>query len=217
MTIDLGSSAVAARWRGPWWPAVAVLALAVMAVGTPWASEIPRANNSLAGKLLVATPEMPDSRFAETVIFMVEHDTSGAMGLVLNRPMGEIPVASLLDELGIEGTSAEGEIRLHYGGPVELSRGLVLHSADYTGADTMVVTDAVSLTAEREIMRAIATGHGPRRSLVAFGYAGWAAGQLEAEIASGGWITVPADDSLVFDDDYAAKWQRAIKRHAIEL
>ena len=217
VTFDFGLSAAAAHWRSSWRPVVAVLALVVAAAGTPLAGESTRADNDLVGKLLVATPEMPDPRFAETVIFMVEHSTSGAMGLVLNRPMGEIPVASLLDELGIEGISADGEIRLHYGGPVALGTGLVLHSADYKGTDTLVVTDAVSLTAEREIVRAIATGDGPRRILVAFGYAGWAAGQLEAEIASGGWITVPSDDSLVFDDDYDAKWQRAMKRHAIDL
>lgn len=217
VTFDFGLSAAAAHWRSSWRPVVAVLALVVAAAGTPLAGESTRADNELVGKLLVATPEMPDPRFAETVIFMVEHSTSGAMGLVLNRPMGKIPVASLLDELGIEGISADGEIRLHYGGPVALGTGLVLHSADYKGTDTLVVTDAVSLTAEREIVRAIATGDGPRRILVAFGYAGWAAGQLEAEIASGGWITVPSDDSLVFDDDYDAKWERAMKRHAIDL
>jgi putative transcriptional regulator len=196
---------------------VAVMALLAAPAAAPWAQMAPAAADGLAGKLLVATPQMPDPRFARTVIFMVKHDASGAMGLVLNRPMGEIPVTSLLEELGIEGVSAEGDIRLHYGGPVDLSRGMVLHSPDYVGDETLVVNGSVALTAEREIVRAIATGAGPRRSLVTFGYAGWGAGQLEAEIANGGWVSVPADEALVFDNDYDAKWRRAIGRHAIEL
>ncbi len=207
----------AARRLGRWWPVAAVVALFAAPVAGPWAEETAPVADGLSGMLLVATPKMPDPRFAETVIFMVKHDASGAMGLVLNRPMGEIPVASLLENLGIEGVSADGDIRLHYGGPVDLSRSMVLHSPDYVGDETLVVNGSVALTAEREIVRAIATGAGPRRSLVAFGYAGWGAGQLEAEIANGGWVSVPSDEALVFDDDYDAKWQRAIKRHAIDL
>ena len=206
-----------ARRLGRWRSVVAVVALFAAPVAGPWAQEMPPVADGLAGKLLVATPEMLDPRFAETVIFMVKHDASGAMGLVLNRPMGEIPVASLLEELGIEGVSANGDIRLHYGGPVGLNRGMVLHSADYVSDETLVVNGSVALTTEAEIVRAIATGAGPRRSLVAFGYAGWGAGQLEAEIARGGWVSIPSDEALVFDDDYDAKWRRAIKRHAIEL
>lgn len=197
--------------------AFVLLVAGVMGSGAPYAQETPSEAKSLAGQLLVATPAMSDPRFVETVIFMVKHDTSGAMGLVVNRPVGEIAMTDLLKELGIDDESADGEIRLHYGGPVDAGRGLVLHSADYMADETQVITDTVSLTAEREIVRAIANGSGPRLSIVTFGYAGWSAGQLEGEIERGGWIAVPADEALVFDDDYEGKWARAMDRRSIEL
>lgn len=197
--------------------AFVLLVAGVMGSGAPYAQETPSEAKSLAGQLLVATPAMSDPRFVETVIFMVKHDASGAMGLVVNRPVGEIAMIDLLKELGIDDESAGGEIRLHYGGPVDAGRGLVLHSADYMADETQVITDTVSLTAEREIVRAIANGSGPRLSIVTFGYAGWSAGQLEGEIERGGWIAVPADEALVFDDDYEGKWARAMDRLSIEL
>lgn len=197
--------------------AFVLLVAGVMGSGAPYAQETPSEAKSLAGQLLVATPAMSDPRFVETVIFMVKHDASGAMGLVVNRPVGEIAMTDLLKELGIDDESAAGEIRLHYGGPVDAGRGLVLHSADYMADETQVITDTVSLTAEREIVRAIANGSGPRLSIVTFGYAGWSAGQLEGEIERGGWIAVPADEALVFDDDYEGKWARAMDRLSIEL
>ena len=197
--------------------AFVLLVAGVMGSGAPYAQQTPSEAKGLAGQLLVATPAMSDPRFVETVIFMVKHDASGAMGLVVNRPVGEIAMTDLLKELGIDDESAAGEIRLHYGGPVDAGRGLVLHSADYMADETQVITDTVSLTAEREIVRAIANGSGPRLSIVTFGYAGWSAGQLEGEIERGGWIAVPADEALVFDDDYEGKWARAMDRLSIEL
>ncbi len=197
--------------------ALVLLVAGVMGSGAPFAQETPSEATGLAGQLLVATPAMSDPRFVETVIFMVKHDASGAMGLVVNRPVGEIAMTDLLKELGIDDESADGEIRLYYGGPVDAGRGLVLHSPDYVAEETQVITDKVSLTAEREIVRAIAHGDGPRLSLVTFGYAGWGAGQLEGEIKRGGWISVPADEALVFDDDYEGKWARAMDRLSIEL
>ncbi len=218
---------LARRWKGvakprrvpPWRPIGSVLLLVAGAIGSgaPYAQQAPPVVDGLAGQLLVATPEMRDPRFAETVIFMIKHDQSGAMGLVLNRPLGEVPVANLLEEFGIEGEAVGGDIRLHYGGPVEVGRGMVLHSSDYVGEGTVIVNDTVAFTAEREIVRAIAAGAGPRLSLITFGYAGWSPGQLEAEIANGGWITVPADEALVFGDDHEGKWRRAIARQSIEL
>ncbi|MFQ5785259.1 MAG: YqgE/AlgH family protein [Alphaproteobacteria bacterium] len=172
---------------------------------------------SLAGRLLVALPEMPDPRFAETVIYLVEHDSTGAMGLVINRPMGTLPLAELLKGLNIEGQAVGGDIRLYYGGPVENGQGFVLHSPDYVGKGTRVVPDGLALTADPEIVRDIAAGVGPKQSLFVFGYAGWSPGQLEAEIAEGGWITVPADDTLVFGGDNKHKWRDAMARRSINL
>jgi len=171
----------------------------------------------LAGQLLVATSELKDPRFVRTVIYMVQHDPGGAMGLVVNRPLGETPLAALLEGLGIEGNGAKGGIRLHYGGPVEPRRGFVLHTTDYASESTRVVSGGIAVTVGTEILRAIGTGTGPRRSLVALGYAGWASGQLEGEIAAGAWVVVPADEGLVFDQNYEKKWDRAMARRTIQL
>jgi putative transcriptional regulator len=129
--------------------------------------------NSVAGRLLVATPDLDDPNFRRTVVYMVHHDESGAMGLVINRVLGAGPLDKMLEGLGID---AEGdssvEIEVHYGGPVETSRGFMLHTPDYQGADTTVVSDLAALTLTPEILRDIAAGRGPKRSLFALGYAG---------------------------------------------
>jgi putative transcriptional regulator len=152
-----------------------------------------------------------------TVIYMVHHDAGGAMGLVVNRPLGDTPLAALLEGLGIEGNGVKGGVRLHYGGPVEPRRGLVLHTSDYASEGTRVVGGGIAITVGTAILRAIGAGTGPRRSLVALGYAGWAPGQLEGEIAAGAWVVVPADEGLVFDQDYEKKWDRAMARRTIQL
>ncbi len=203
------------------WARIAIAVVVGLAVATggdagAGADDLPAASGGLAGQLLVATPEMPDPRFAETVIYMVEHSTDGAMGLVVNRPVGEIPLAELLEELGLDGQGASGSVRLHQGGPVRVAHGLVLHSPDYVVDGTLVVDHGLALTTRPKIVEDIASGAGPRRILVAFGYAGWGAGQLEAEIAAGAWVTIPSDDALVFDD-VVGKWRRAMARHGIEL
>lgn len=172
---------------------------------------------SLTGQLLVATSEMKDPRFVRTVIYMVHHDPSGAMGLVVNRPIADTPLAELLEGLGMDGNGVQGGIRLHYGGPVESRRGFVLHTTDYTSESTRVVGDGIGLTVGTEILRAIGTGTGPRQSLIALGYAGWAPGQLEGEIAAGAWVVVQADEALVFDQHHEKKWDRAMARRTIQL
>jgi putative transcriptional regulator len=172
---------------------------------------------SLAGQLLVATPEMPDPRFAGTVIYMVRHDSAGALGLALNRPIGTVPLAQLLERLGLESEGVSGNIRVHSGGPVDGGRGFVLHTAEYSRNGTVKVNEMVAVTFQPEVLRDIAAGAGPRRALFALGYAGWAPGQLEAEIKAGGWVGVPADEALVFDEDYEGKWRRAMARRMINL
>jgi putative transcriptional regulator len=172
---------------------------------------------SLAGQLLVAKPELRDPRFSRTVVYIVHHDTGGAMGLILNRPIGEASLSELLEQAGVEGTGVNGEIRVHFGGPVEPGRGFLLHTADYKIEGTQVVKDGIAMTARPEILRAMGTGTGPRKSLFALGYAGWASGQLEAEIKAGAWEIVPADKALVFDEDYETKWERAMARRTIRL
>jgi putative transcriptional regulator len=173
--------------------------------------------SGLAGQLLVATDELSDPRFARSVIYMIQHDKNGAMGLVINRPMGSMSLAGLLDELGQDSKGVSGDIRLHYGGPVDAGRGFTLHTSDYSAKGTQVVEDGIAVTGEPEILRAIGIGKGPRHALLALGYAGWSPGQLEAEIKAGAWISVPADEALLFDDDYATKWERATSRRLYNL
>jgi putative transcriptional regulator len=174
--------------------------------------------DSVAGRLLVATPELEDPNFRHTVVYMVQHDNSGAMGLVLNRVLGKGPVAELLHGLGIDSEADPSrEIEVHYGGPVEAGRGFVLHSPDYSGEDTVVLSDLAALTSSLDVLSAIAAGKGPKRSLFVLGYAGWAPGQLEAEIAAGAWEIVDADEGLLFDDRVDSKWQRALDRRGVDL
>jgi putative transcriptional regulator len=173
--------------------------------------------SSLTGQLLVAEPGMPDPRFAETVVVLVRHDEAGAFGLVINRRLGIRPIATVMKSLGLDPDNTKGEMTIHYGGPVEPSLGFVLHSTDYGRAGTLKVTDGIALTAEPEIVRDIAQGRGPHRSLFALGYAGWGPGQLEEEIRLGTWFTVPADDDLIFDDSIGTKWKRASARRGIDL
>jgi putative transcriptional regulator len=195
----------------------AAVLLTVAGIGARAAAQRPSPIGDLTGQLLVATPLMPDPRFMRTVIYMVQHDSGGTMGLVLNRPMVGIPLARLLEQLAIESNDASGTIRTHYGGPVERTRGFVLHTADYVGKSTLLIKDGVGMTWQPEIWRVIASGAGPRRRLFVLGHSGWAPGQLEAEMGAGHWVAVPADEALVFDEDYDGKWPRAMARRRINL
>jgi putative transcriptional regulator len=169
----------------------------------------------LTGQLLIAMPSMGDPRFARTVIFLCAHNEEGAMGLVVNKPMPSISFADLLAQLGIEPMQGAGGYRVHFGGPVESGRGFVLHSTDFQREGTMVVDDQVALTATIDILRAIAAGDGPRRHLLALGYAGWGPGQLDSEIQANGWLSAPPDEAILFDSDLATKWERAIAKLGI--
>lgn len=163
----------------------------------------------LQGQLLVASPEIGDPRFARTVIYMVDHNKKGALGLVVNKVFGTGSFEKFLRGFNIDAGEVQGDIRLHYGGPVEPAAGFVLHTADYQGPGTRVVNSKMALTTEMSVLKAIAEGHGPRHSLFALGYAGWGPGQLEGEIARGDWFSAPADENLIFDEDVETKWERA--------
>ena len=176
-----------------------------------------RKTEGLTGQLLVARPEMNDPRFSGTVIYMVRHDANGALGLIVNRPFEEIPIALLLRRLGLEHEGAGGSILVHYGGPVDPGRVFVLHTTDYRGEGTQVIADGIALSGNPGILRAIGAGTGPRRALLFLSYSGWAPGQLEREIEAGGWIVARADPALVFDDDHETKWERAMGRQGIDL
>jgi putative transcriptional regulator len=171
----------------------------------------------LTGQLLVAMPQMRDPRFARSVIYMCAHNADGAMGLVVNRRVGSITFDDLLQQLGLGPNRRNDDIRIHFGGPVEQGRGFVLHSSDYQQSGTLRVDDGVALTATLDILKEMAAGGGPRRSLLALGYAGWGPGQLDAEIQANGWLQVPADENLVFDNDVDNKWERAIGKIGVDF
>ena len=171
----------------------------------------------LTGHLLVAMPQMEDPRFARTVIFLCAHTSEGAMGLVVNKLMDSVAFPDLLDQLSIDTRGEEQEILVHFGGPVESGRGFVLHSADYVHDPTLVINEEVALTSTIDILKAIAEGDGPKRSLLALGYAGWGPGQLDDEIQRNGWLCVGADDSLIFGPDLGGRWESAMAKLGITL
>ncbi len=171
----------------------------------------------LTGQLLVAMPQMQDPRFMRTVIYMCAHSIEGAMGLVVNKLVDNVSFPDLLDQLNIQTGPVENEIFVHFGGPVETGRGFVLHSSDYVQDATLVIDENVGLTATVDILKSIAEGSGPDRSLLALGYAGWGAGQLDEEIQANGWLTVAPDVPLVFDGDLDGKWERAMGKMGIDF
>ena len=170
----------------------------------------------LDGQLLLAMPGMRDPRFERTVIYMCAHSAEGAMGLVVNKPLESLTFPDLLEQLGIEVAGGGAQISVHFGGPVESGRGFVLHSAEYTQEATMVVDGDIALTATVDILRDMASGAGPRRSLLALGYAGWGPGQLDSEIMANGWLHVLPDDDLVFGPGLESKWGRAFGKLGID-
>ena len=170
----------------------------------------------LAGQLLIAMPGMRDPRFEKSVIYMCAHNADGAMGLVINRAMDTLTFPDMLEQLGIDVTGAGPPINIHFGGPVESGRGFVLHSSDYLQDATLIVDNDLALTATLDILKAIALGGGPLKSLLALGYAGWGPGQLDGEIKSNGWLNVAADPDLVFGDDLNGKWDRAMGKIGID-
>lgn len=169
----------------------------------------------MTGQFLVAMPNMPDERFEKSVIFICAHNADGAMGLVINKLIPKVAFSELLNQLDMELPPSSPNVQVHFGGPVETGRGFVLHSNDYNHEGTLPIDDEVNLTATIDILRAIATGHGPRQCLLALGYAGWAPGQLDAELQANGWLTIPADNAIIFDPDNETKWERAIAKLGI--
>jgi putative transcriptional regulator len=169
---------------------------------------------SLTGQLLVAMPQMQDPRFARSVVYLCAYsEAAGAMGLVVNKTIDALTVDELYTHLNIEPSRQTNRpLPVHFGGPVDPGRGFVLHSPDYREEGTLGIGDALAMTATLDILRAMGKGEGPRQSLLALGYAGWAPGQLDAEIQANGWLSVDADADLVFGEADDNKWQRALAK-----
>jgi putative transcriptional regulator len=171
----------------------------------------------LSGQLLVATPDLADPNFDRTVILMVKHGSDGAIGLVVNDQRDERPLAEIMAALGLDPGAAQGKLRVFLGGPVEPDRVFVLHSDDYARPETIPVGHGLALTTSEGIFRDMADGKGPRKAVVLFGYAGWAPGQLEGEMAQGAWFTEPADAKLILDEAPQRIWDEALRRRPQQL
>ena len=172
---------------------------------------------SLKGQLLIATEGMTDPRFDHAVILMVSHDHDGAFGIVINRPLGEKPLAEILEAFGRKDTGATGSVPVFLGGPVQLEASFTIHGSDYSRTHTRTVAAHLAVTPSSEVLEDIAQNQGPAKSLVAFGYAGWSPGQLEDEISRHAWYMAPADPGIVFDDDRSKVWDHAVARRTQDL
>jgi putative transcriptional regulator len=162
-------------------------------------------------------PAMTDPRFERSVIYICAHNEDGAMGIVINKTLNSIDFRDLLEELDIPTDPTTRNITVHFGGPVENQRGFVLHSLDYEHAELLVVEGQVGLSATLDILRDLAQGSGPKHSILALGYAGWGPGQLEAEFQENAWLSVPANETLLFDVPNDDKWERAFNSIGVDL
>lgn len=171
---------------------------------------------TLTGSLLVAMPSMEDPRFAHSVIFICAHTSEAAMGIVVNRPLSRPTFEDILRQHDIAPQPPARRVRVCAGGPVEDGRGFVLHTSDWTSDGTLRVTDDLALTASLDVLKALAEGQGPRAGVLALGYAGWGPGQLDQEVQQNAWLSVPADETIVFDGDTDTKWRRALAKLHID-
>ncbi len=171
----------------------------------------------LTGKMLIAMPGMGDPRFEHSAVFVCAHSGDGAMGLIVNKPLPDLWLKDLVEQLEIGDGSCRRDSQVHFGGPVEPGRGFVLHSDDYrSDISTLAVKGGYGMTATLDILEALAGGSGPARAIMALGYAGWGPGQLEGEILANGWLTCDAAPGLVFDAPDGEKWSRALKTIGVD-
>ena len=170
---------------------------------------------SLAGQLLIASPDMRDT-FDHAVILMAQHSRDGALGIVINHPLGTRPMAALLQALGANADGVTGSVQIFLGGPVGPTTAFVIHNAGYRRDRTLDIDGRVALSDAADVLGDIGVGKGPSKSLVALGYAGWAPAQLDDEISRGAWVTMPEDPKLVFDDDRAKVWTDAMAQYKAE-
>lgn len=173
-------------------------------------------SQGLTGKLLVSSPHIREGIFEKAVVFVCGHDDKGAMGIVINKVADSIDFQDLRSQLnlgGIETLNATPQV--HFGGPVEIAHGFVLHSTDYEDENTAHIGEKISLTSNIQLLRKIASGQGPAKSLIALGYAGWSGGQLETELKNNGWLELSYRESLIFEEDRRTLWTKALKQLGI--
>lgn len=172
---------------------------------------------SLQDHFLIAMPAMADTNFKETVTYICKHDAEGAFGIVINRP-SDLSLAEMLSQLAmVLDDRSEAEQPIVLGGPVEPQRGFVLHRSDLAFDGTLAAGSDIKVTVSTDILAAIGRGTGPKPVLIALGYAGWAAGQLEAELRANSWLTVPADPAIMFDTPFEQRWTAALGLPGVDI
>lgn len=171
---------------------------------------------SFKNHFLIAMPGLPDPNFKQSVTYICEHHENGAMGLVINQPLS-LNLRELFSHLDFNIHDNVDESPLFYGGPVQKERGFVLHSGEKSWETTMRITEGINLTGSKDILEDMAKDEGPQDVMVALGYAGWDAGQLEAEIAANSWLTVPADQEILFEVDCDQRWTSAARKLGIDV
>lgn len=172
--------------------------------------------DSLVGKFLVATPYMADSRFIKSVLLICGQDDKGTVGFMINRYVSALSTKDLFSQLNITTSSQIGYTPLFFGGPVDMTRGFVLHSSDYQTPSTLNIIPEVCLTNTLDVLKAIAQNEGPQQYIITLGYTGWEKSQLEQEINENTWVIVDSDSVLIFDQDLDTKWERALNKLHID-
>jgi putative transcriptional regulator len=176
------------------------------------------AQDELQGKFLVAQPQVNDPRFAKSIILLIDHSGStGSMGLVINKVMGKLNSAEILENLELEPLERQEELPIFFGGPVELNHGFILHTSETLVETSRSVGENLAFSADAETVRLLISGKGPQRYLIAFGYAGWAPGQLETELERGDWSVMPADLDIVFTENPEDSWDLLMKDQVFRL
>ena len=170
----------------------------------------------LTGQILISMPNMLDERFYKTVIYICAHSKEGSMGIIINKNIDHDNYPNLLEQLGIDTSLNDKKIFIRYGGPVESGRGLVLHTDDVIQKGSLPIDKGIILTSTIEIFKDIAKGKGPKASILAIGYSGWEANQLENEIKENSWMTLPVESSFIFDEQVSNKWNEAYKMMGFE-
>jgi putative transcriptional regulator len=197
--------------------ALAPLLAAILLVAAAPKNADTQAKTSLAGQLLIASPELEDPHFAHTVILLVRHDETGALGIIINRPVAERSLITLLEAIGIRDSEVTGNVQIFAGGPVQRTVGFILHDAAYHRRETVAIDGHVAMTSSPEVLRDMGHQKGPAKALVAFGYAGWGPGQLESEMAHNDWFTMPEEPKIIFDEERDKVWDDAMARHPRDL
>lgn len=166
---------------------------------------------NLTGKYLCALPGMGDHRFEKAVIYICSHTSEGTMGLIINKSKDDIIVSDLLEEIGIEGSARVADQPVLDGGPVDIDRGFVLHSADYYNDGTSLrISETLALTSTRDVLEALTSAKAPDMAVLAVGYSGWGGGQIEREIAQNAWMVIDGKESLIFENGLDDKWTKAL-------